>query len=52
MEIFVWIAPVFIIICVIMALKGTKTKRVDDCPPWLISNISKMNGPERKWNIK
>ena len=47
-----WLGPPCILFCIIMGIRGTRIKRIDTVPPWLISNISKMNGNDRKWNLK
>ncbi len=52
LKLMLYIGPVAIVICVIMALKGTRARQIEDCPPWLVNSIMDANGPERKWNLK
>ena len=48
----VYTGPVAILVCVIAALKGTRARRIDDCPTWLKTSIMNTNGPDRKWGLK
>jgi hypothetical protein len=34
-----------------MAIRETSINR-KPLPTWLVSNIAKMNGPDKKWNLK
>jgi hypothetical protein len=47
-----WLGPPAIIFCIVMAIRETRYRRTESVPPWLISNISKMNTSDRKWGLK
>jgi len=47
-----YLGPVACLVCIVAALRGTKAKRVDDCPTWLKTSAMNMNGPDREWGLK
>ena len=52
LKLMLYIGPVAVLVCVIMALKGTRARRIDDCPTWLKTSTMNMNGPDREWGLK
>jgi len=52
MTLMLYIGPPAVLVCVIMALKGTRARQIEDCPPWLVNSIMGANGPERRYNLK
>jgi hypothetical protein len=49
-ELFAWLGPIAVAICLVVAWRETKFRRTP--PPWLINSIMNMNGSDRKWGVK
>ena len=52
LELMLYLGPLAIIICVVMAIRGTRVKKIEDCPTWLKTSVMNMNGSDRLWNLR
>jgi len=51
LNLMLYLGPVAVCVCIIAALRGTKARRIDDCPTWLKTSAMNMNGPLRQWRL-
>ena len=56
LELMLYLAPIAIVICVVMAIRGTRINRQDKEVPiglmGLANSMKNMTNSERKWNLK
>ena len=56
LELMLYLAPIAIVICVVMAIRGTRINRQDKEIPislmGLANSMKNMTNSERKWNLR